>query len=45
MHEKFGLGKVIDVTGAGDMVKATVTFEGNNVRQLMLKFARLKILH
>jgi len=45
MHEKFGLGKVIDVTGAGDMVKATVAFEGNNVRQLMLKFARLKILH
>jgi DNA helicase-2/ATP-dependent DNA helicase PcrA len=45
MHEKFGLGKVVDVTGAGDMVKATVAFEGNNVRQLMLKFARLKILH
>jgi len=45
MHEKFGLGKVVDVTGAGDQVKATVSFEGNNVRQLMLKFARLKILH
>ena len=45
MHEKFGLGKVIDVTGAGDQVKATVAFEGNNVRQLMIKFARLKILH
>ena len=45
MHEKFGLGKVVDVTGAGDQVKATVAFEGNNTRQLMLKFARLKILH
>jgi DNA helicase-2/ATP-dependent DNA helicase PcrA len=45
MHEKFGLGKVIDVSGVGDMLKATVSFEGNNVRQLMLKFARLKILH
>jgi DNA helicase-2/ATP-dependent DNA helicase PcrA len=45
MHEKFGLGKVIDVVGVGDQVKATVNFEGNNVRQLMLKFARLKILH
>jgi DNA helicase II / ATP-dependent DNA helicase PcrA len=45
MHEKFGLGKVTDVTGAGDQVKATVAFEGNNVRQLMIKFARLKILH
>jgi DNA helicase-2/ATP-dependent DNA helicase PcrA len=45
MHEKFGLGKVVDVVGVGDQVKATVNFEGNNVRQLMLKFARLKILH
>ena len=24
MHDKFGLGKVTDVTGAGDMQKATV---------------------
>lgn len=44
MHDKFGLGKVIDVTGAGDMTKATVHFEGNNVKQLMLKFAKLKVL-
>ncbi len=44
MHEKFGLGKVTMVTGAGDMQKATVVFEGNNVKQLMLKFAKLKIL-
>ena len=45
MHEKFGLGKVVDVTGSGDMVKATVQFEGNNIKQLMLKFAKLKILN
>ena len=45
MHEKFGLGKVTQVTGAGDMQKATVVFEGNNVKQLMLKFAKLKILN
>ncbi len=44
MHEKFGLGKVTLVTGIGDMQKATVVFEGNNVKQLMLKFARLKVL-
>ncbi len=44
MHEKFGLGKVTDVVGAGDMQKATVQFEGNNVKQLMLKFAKLKVL-
>ena len=45
MHEKFGLGKVTDVTGSGDMLKAIVQFEGNNVKQLMLKFAKLKILN
>jgi DNA helicase-2/ATP-dependent DNA helicase PcrA len=44
MHEKFGLGKVTFVAGSGDMQKATVVFEGNNVKQLMLKFAKLKVL-
>jgi DNA helicase-2/ATP-dependent DNA helicase PcrA len=44
MHDKFGLGKVTDVSGAGEMQKATVQFEGNNVKQLMLKFAKLKVL-
>ncbi|HMN47634.1 MAG TPA: UvrD-helicase domain-containing protein [Ignavibacteriaceae bacterium] len=44
MHEKFGLGKVVDVIGSGDTTKATVHFEGNNVKQLMLKFAKLKVL-
>ncbi len=45
MHEKFGLGKVTDITGSGEMVKATVQFEGNNVKNLMLRFAKLKILN
>ena len=44
MHDKFGLGRVTQVTGSGDMQKATVIFEGNNVKQLMLKFAKLKVL-
>jgi DNA helicase-2/ATP-dependent DNA helicase PcrA len=45
MHETFGLGKVTDIIGSGDMVKAKVQFEGNNIKQLMLKFAKLKILN
>ncbi|UCH64494.1 MAG: UvrD-helicase domain-containing protein [Ignavibacterium sp.] len=45
MHETFGLGKVTDIMGSGDMVKAKVQFEGNNIKQLMLKFAKLKILN
>jgi DNA helicase-2/ATP-dependent DNA helicase PcrA len=44
MHDKFGLGKVVDVVGSGDNTKATVHFEGNNIKQLMLKFAKLKVL-
>ncbi len=44
MHDKFGLGKVTDVVGSGDSLKATVHFEGNNIKQLMLKFAKLKVL-
>lgn len=45
MHDKFGLGRVTDVQGSGDTLKATVHFEGNNVKQLMLKFAKLKVLN
>ena len=45
MHDKFGLGKVTKVGGIGEMQKATVVFEGNNIKQLMLKFAKLKVLN
>ncbi len=45
MHEKFGLGKIAQVVGAGDNQKVTVIFEGNNIKQLMLKFAKLKVLN
>jgi DNA helicase-2/ATP-dependent DNA helicase PcrA len=45
MHDKFGLGRVTDVQGSGEMLKATVHFEGNNIKQLMLKFAKLKVLN
>ncbi|MCC6636289.1 MAG: UvrD-helicase domain-containing protein [Ignavibacteriaceae bacterium] len=42
-HEQFGLGKVISVVGNGDNQKVTVVFDGNNMKQLMLKFAKLKV--
>jgi DNA helicase-2/ATP-dependent DNA helicase PcrA len=45
MHEKFGLGKVIQVVGGGENMKVTVVFEGNNIKQLMIKFAKLKVLN
>ena len=43
-HEKFGMGTVQAVEGAGDSRKAIVFFEGVGQKQLMLKFAKLTII-
>ena len=43
-HQRFGRGKVIAMEGAGQSAKATVMFAGAGKKQLLLKFARLKIL-
>lgn len=43
LHEKFGLGKVVNIVGAGENQKVTVVFEGNLTKQLMLKYAKLKV--
>lgn len=44
LHQKFGEGTVISVDGAGANKKATVRFDTAGTKQLMLKFAKLKIL-
>lgn len=43
-HEKFGIGKVLNVEGILPNKKATVFFEGVGQKQLLLKFAKLKIV-
>jgi len=43
VHEKFGKGKVVQVEGEGPNKKATVFFQGVGQKQLLLKFARLKL--
>ncbi len=43
-HERFGKGKVLAVEGTGPNVKATVFFTAFGQKQLLLKFAKLKIL-
>jgi len=43
-HQKFGKGKVIHVEGYGGSQKATVFFQSAGQKNLLLKFARLKIL-
>lgn len=43
-HERFGVGKVISTEGAGAERKAVIFFRGIGQKQLLLKFARLKIV-
>jgi len=42
-HERFGKGKVVGIEGIGPNKKATVFFPGIGQKQLLLKFARLRI--
>lgn len=43
-HERFGQGKVLQVEGEGSNRKATVFFPAVGQKQLLLKFAKLKVL-
>jgi len=43
-HERFGKGKVLNVEGEGSNRKATIFFHVIGQKQLLLKFAKLKIL-
>jgi DNA helicase-2/ATP-dependent DNA helicase PcrA len=43
-HERFGSGKVISMEGNFPNNKATVFFEGVGQKQLLIKFAKLKIV-
>ena len=43
-HERFGVGEVVNVVGTGDNCKATVRFRNAGEKQLLLKFARFKII-
>jgi len=43
-HQRFGVGTVIKVEGGGENTKATVQFQNVGTKQLLLKFARYKVL-
>ena len=43
-HERFGIGQVISVEGVGENTKATVAFKNVGTKQLLVKFARFKII-
>lgn len=43
-HERFGMGEVIKIEGAGDNAKATIHFKNAGDKQLLLRFARFKVI-
>lgn len=42
-HQRFGKGKVLQIEGVAPNIKATVYFQTGAQKQLLLKFAKLKI--
>ena len=43
-HQRFGIGKVVRIEGTGENTKATVDFRNAGSKQLLLKFAKLRII-
>lgn len=43
-HQRFGIGTVIKIEGSGENTKATVEFKNTGTKQLLLKFAKFKIV-
>lgn len=43
-HQRFGIGTVLRLEGKGENRKATVAFRNAGTKQLLLKFARFKVL-
>ena len=43
-HQRFGIGKVLAIEGRGENAKATVEFQNAGTKQLLLKFAKYKVL-
>lgn len=43
-HERFGVGEVIKLDGSGDNAKATIHFRNAGDKQLLLRFARFKVI-
>jgi DNA helicase-2/ATP-dependent DNA helicase PcrA len=43
-HQRFGIGKVIDLVGTGENMKATVEFKNSGKKQLLLKFAKYTVV-
>ena len=43
-HSRFGKGKVLKIEGAGNDKKAEIQFERGDIKKLLLRFAKLRLL-
>ena len=43
-HQRFGIGTVVRLEGTGENAKATVQFRNTGTKQLLLKFAKFKVV-
>ena len=43
-HDRFGGGEVIKVEGTGENTKALIRFKNAGEKQLLLKFARFRVI-
>ncbi|KAA6306740.1 ATP-dependent DNA helicase PcrA, partial [termite gut metagenome] len=43
-HERFGMGEVLKIEGEDENTKATISFKNAGNKQLLLRFARLKVV-
>lgn len=44
IHSQFGEGKIIDISGEGDKRIATIDFGNQQIKKIMMKYAKLKII-
>jgi DNA helicase-2/ATP-dependent DNA helicase PcrA len=44
-HERFGAGEILSIEGEAPNATASVRFENNNVRKLLLRFAKLRKIY
>ncbi|MCE3295268.1 MAG: ATP-dependent helicase [Crocinitomicaceae bacterium] len=44
IHERFGKGKIIEISGTGDDKKATIFFPKEGSKTLLLRFAKLEVV-
>ncbi|APQ18698.1 ATP-dependent helicase [Maribacter hydrothermalis] len=44
-HTRFGRGKVVKIEGAGNDRKAEIMFDKGDIKKLLLRFAKLEVIH